>query len=117
MNTAAKRARIENKAKARLEAMGCDVTRAAASHGVFDLIATHPTHVRYVQVKSGKKPYVSLGELETIAEFRCPGYCSRELWRWTDRAKYPRVEVVRFHLLSYSFGLPLELFTVFAELL
>lgn len=94
MNRAAKGRRIEHKARDLLVALGYDVTRAAASHGVFDLIATHPTHVRYIQVKGGSNPRITPAELEGIADYRCPPMASREVWLWTDREKFPRVEVL-----------------------
>ena len=52
MNNKAKGTRLERKIADLLEALGYDVTRAAGSHGLWDLVATHPTHVRYIQVKA-----------------------------------------------------------------
>lgn len=94
MNRAAKGSRIERKARDLLEALGYDVTRAAASMGVFDLIAIHPTHTKLIQVKGGVDPRASGAELEAMSEYRCPANHSRELWLWTDREKYPRVVVL-----------------------
>lgn len=94
MNRAAKGSRIERKVKAMLEALGYDVTRAAASRGVFDLIAIHPTHTRLIQVKGGLNPRVSQAEIEAITLYRCPPNHSKELWLWADRERFPRVEVL-----------------------
>lgn len=94
MNRSAKGRRIEHKARDLLESLGYVVTRAAASRGPWDLVATHPTHVRYIQVKGGLKPSISRVEMEELAMARLPHNCSREVWLWADRAKYPRVEVL-----------------------
>lgn len=94
MNTAAKGRRVEAKAEALLEALGYSVGMSSrASKGVFDVVATHPTHTRYVQVKANKWP--GSVETESIQEAakRMPPNTSAEVWRWRDRAKHPDVRV------------------------
>ena len=93
MNNKAKGTRLERKIADLLEALGYDVTRAAGSHGLWDLVATHPTHIRYIQVKANRKP--GSVEREAMMEFRCPANGSREIWVWKDRAQKPEVEVMQ----------------------
>ena len=92
MNHAAKGARVERKCMKLLEALGYEVTRAAGSHGLWDLIATHPTHTRYIQVKANRPP--GSVEREGLVGFRCPPACSREIWVWEDHAHLPSIEVL-----------------------
>ncbi len=92
MNAKAKGTRLERKTAELLEALGYDVTRAAGSHGLWDLIATHRTHVRYIQVKANRKP--GTVEREAMLMFECPATASREIWVWRDRARLPSVEIL-----------------------
>lgn len=78
MNRKAKGSRAELEAQHLLEALGYSVCKAGASLGVWDLIATHPTHVRFIQVKSNRRP--GGAEMEAMRSFRSPPGASRELW-------------------------------------
>jgi Holliday junction resolvase len=91
MNTAAKGRRTEHRARRVLEVAGYTVTRAAASHGCFDLVAIGPTDIRLIQVKSGGQ-YLSALEREAITALVVPGNCSREVWRFPDRCRAPLIE-------------------------
>ncbi|MBZ5574868.1 MAG: hypothetical protein LAO09_23690 [Acidobacteriia bacterium] len=64
-NAKAKGTRNEHRSKALLEASGYAVCRAAASLGVWDLVAVGSTDFIVVQVKSNRPP--SRAERETIA--------------------------------------------------
>jgi len=76
-----------------LEARGYVCTRAAASLGVWDVIAVGPEDVRLIQVKSGQ---ARAGRVEKAAmeAFACPRCCSKELWTWADYAREPEVKRV-----------------------
>lgn len=76
-----------------LEAQGYSCTRAAASLGVWDVIAIGPHDIRAIQVKSGGARCSRI-EREQMALFRCPENVRREIWRWPDRARLPLVEVL-----------------------
>lgn len=93
MNRAAKGRRGEHKARDLLEALGYEVTRAAGSKGMWDLIAWHPTHTRYIQLKVGVAPSITAAERECIKLARLHDRASREIWIWKDREKFPKVEV------------------------
>lgn len=78
-----------------LTAAGYACSRAAASLGIFDVIAIGAADIRLVQVKSGGA-YCSGIEREQIARFVAPSICSREIWRFPDRCKEPLIERVPF---------------------
>lgn len=92
MNTAAKGRRLEHKTRERLEAEGYDVLRSAASKGSWDLVAIRATDIRLVQVKANAWP--GSVEMESMQLTKVPANCSREVWRWDDRAREPRVRVL-----------------------
>ena len=92
MNTAAKGRRNEHRTRDRLAAQGYGVMRAAGSKGTFDLHAYNNAHGRYVQVKTNEWP--SPLEVEAMQTEPVPPGCSKEIWRWDDRARDPRVKVL-----------------------
>jgi Holliday junction resolvase len=95
VNTAQKGRRAEHEIKRRLEAQGYIVTRAAASKGLFDLVAASSTHVRFIQVKSAKRfSRVTGVERERLEGCKLPANCSKEIWYRIDGDKTPRVEIV-----------------------
>jgi len=88
----AKGARNEHKTMRYLEALGYACTRAAASLGVFDVVAVGPRDVKLLQVKSNRWP--GSVEMEAIELFACPSSCTKEIWRWNDHARQPVVKVI-----------------------
>lgn len=91
----AKGSRIERKARRLLEATGHEVVRAGASLGVWDLLAWQPNgHLRAIQVKGGQHPYAAPAEVEAMKLAALPAAATRELWRWTDYARAPEIEVL-----------------------
>lgn len=92
MNRKQKGNRNESKSRALLEGQGYAVTRAAASLGVFDLIAISRRDVVLVQCKSNRWP--SSVELEAIRAFQCPGNARKLIHRWRDGARAPDVREV-----------------------
>jgi hypothetical protein len=94
LNTKAKGSRGERRARRVLEAAGYRCTRAAASLGLFDVIAIGPLDVRLLQVKTGTAT-LSLGEREQLELFHVPANVTKEYWRFRDRARAPLIEVIR----------------------
>lgn len=92
MNTAAKGRRAEHKTRARLEAEGYSVIRAAASKGVFDLCAYNKAHCRFVQSKCNGWP--GAVEIEAMTLEQVPPNASKEVWRWDDHAREPRIKLL-----------------------
>jgi hypothetical protein len=92
MNAKAKGSRNEYRTMRFLEKIGYSCTRAAASLGVFDVIAIGEAGVRCIQVKSNRWP--GSAEMEAITLFRVPTGVTREIWRWDDHARYPLVKTV-----------------------
>ena len=93
INTAAKGRRLEHKTIKILEAAGYSCTRAAASKGVWDIIAINSTSVSLVQVKANRKPPPV--EREEMEQFICPPGVSKEYWVWKDREREPIIEIVQ----------------------
>lgn len=91
MNTKAKGARAERRCIRILEAAGYRCTHAAASLGLFDVIALGPDAVRLIQVKAGGE-YLSAVEREQIQLLLVPKAVSKECWRFPQRAKTPLIE-------------------------
>ncbi len=76
-----------------LEQAGYRCTRAAASLGLFDVIAIGPVDVRLVQVKAGTARLSGI-EREEITGFKTAGNVSKEYWRYPDRVRTPLIEVL-----------------------
>ncbi len=77
-----KGARAEREAIQILEWMGYDCTRSAGSKGMWDIIAVHPTHVRFIQVKT--EGAMTPEELEKIKLYNAPWMCSKEVFTRAD---------------------------------
>lgn len=92
MNTKAKGNRAEHRAMKILEAAGYSCTRAAASLGIFDVIAIGARDVRLIQVKAGDRCQIDAIEREAIRSFIAPVNASREIWKFHDRVKHPVIE-------------------------
>jgi len=90
MNAKRKGNRNEHRAIRILESAGYSCTRAAASLGVFDVIAIGRQGVRPVQLKSNRD--ASPLEREQITLFETPPGCSKEIWIFHD---YSRESVIR----------------------
>ena len=90
MNTKRKGSSREHKTMQRLEGVGYSCTRAAASLGEWDVIAVGPCDVRLIQVKANEWPRSV--EMEKLMAFRCPPFCSKEVWRWRDHARNPDIK-------------------------
>lgn len=95
MNTKRKGAKAEHRCMKILTDAGYSCSRAAASLGIFDVVAIGAGDIRLVQVKSGGA-YCSAIEREQIARFIAPWNCSREIWRFPDRCKEPLIERVPY---------------------
>ena len=93
MTNYAKGVRNERKTIDLLDSCGYTCTRAAGSHGLWDVIAIHPSHVRLIQVKSNGWP--GAVEMEQMEAFGVPLFISREVWRWNDREKKPLTRVLK----------------------
>ena len=90
MNTSAKGARAECRARWILEAKGYAVVRVGGSLGVFDLVAISRDGLRLVQVKCNRGP--DHAERERLAAFNdLPPNAIRE----RDRQCNPQIEVLR----------------------
>ena len=92
MNCKRKGTQREHKSMALLEAQGYKCTRAAASLGVFDIVAVGLFDIKLVQVKSNRWPDGK--EMEEIAAFRCPPNCVKMIHRWRDYQSEPDVKLV-----------------------
>lgn len=92
MNRAHKGRRNEYKSRRVFEALNYRVTRAAASLGVFDLIAIGPTDIVLCQVKSNRG--LSPADREEVERFPCPPNCRKLIHRWKDYGRLPEVEEV-----------------------
>jgi Holliday junction resolvase len=92
MNTKAKGSRAEHRAMKILAAAGYACTRAAASLGVFDVIAIGARDVRLIQVKAGDRCQISPLEREAIRSFIVPPHTTREIWKFHDRVTTPIIE-------------------------
>jgi hypothetical protein len=92
MTNYTKGTRNEHKTMAALETAGYTCTRAAGSHGMWDVIAIHPTHIRLIQVKTNHWP--DAVEQEKMDLFKTPLFVSKEIWRWNDFARQPLVRVL-----------------------
>lgn len=92
MNAKAKGARNEHKSIAILEAAGYRCTRAAASLGVFDIVAVGATDIILCQVKTRDWP--GAVEMEAIKSFPAPPNARKLVHRWRDRQATPDVRKI-----------------------
>ena len=91
-NAKRKGTRNEHRSKAILEAAGYAVCRAAASLGVWDLVAIGSSDVVLVQVKTRDWP--GTVEMETLRSFPAPFNARNLVHRWRDRQRLPDVREV-----------------------
>jgi len=89
MNAKAKGTRNEHRSKAILEAAAYAVCRAAASLGVWDLVAIRSADVVLCQVKTRDWPGVA--EMETLRSFPAPPNARKLVHRWRHRQRLPDV--------------------------
>jgi hypothetical protein len=92
MNTKRKGTKREHKTMQRLESAGYRCTRAAASLGEWDIIAISPHDIRLIQVKSNRWPVRK--EMARLEKFRVPAGVKKEVWRWDDYVRQPRIRPV-----------------------
>ena len=92
MNAKAKGTRNEHRSIRLLEAAGYSCTRAAASLGVFDIVAIGSTDVVLCQVKTNAWP--GSVEMETLTPFAAPANCRKLVHRWRDPERVPDVREV-----------------------
>lgn len=92
MNAKAKGNRTEHKTIALLEREGYRCTRAAASLGVFDIVAVGLHDVLLCQVKSNRWP--GSAEMEAIRQFPAPPGVRKVVYRWVDRQLLPDIRRV-----------------------
>ena len=85
MNAKAKGSRAEHRSMRLFE--------AAASLGVFDIIAVGSKDVVLCQVKSNRWP--DPAEMEAIRLFPCPANARKLVHRWIDRQRLPNVREVQ----------------------
>ena len=84
--------RNEHKAIRTLEAAGYHCTRAAASLGLFDIVAISRQGVRLVQVKSNRN--APPAEREAIELFQAPPGASKEIWIFEDYGRAPIIKEI-----------------------
>jgi len=84
--------RNEHKTMKYLELRGYACTRAAASLGIFDVIAINRHQVRAIQVKTNRN--APPAERKAIRDFICPKCVSKEIWIWYDRVKQPKIRIL-----------------------
>ena len=75
-----------------LESMGYACTRAAASLGVWDIVAIGAIDILLVQVKSNSWP--DAVEMEGMKMFRAPSNARKLVHRWRDRVRLPDVREI-----------------------
>lgn len=90
INRAGKGRRREHQSRRYLEAQGYTVLRAAASKGIFDLVAVGSADVLLVQCKSNSWPRGD--ELSRLWAFKCPPNVRRVIHRWRDREAAPDIK-------------------------
>jgi Holliday junction resolvase len=92
MNTKQKGNRNERRSMSLLESCGYRCTRAAASLGVFDIIAVGSTDIVLCQVKTRDWP--GAVEMEAIRDFPAPANARKLVHRWRARQRVPDVREV-----------------------
>lgn len=93
MNQKRKGNRSEYKSIALLESLGYKCTRAAASLGVFDVIAIGEKDILLCQVKTNRWPGAQ--ETDAIRGFRAPAGVKKVIHRWRDRQQQPDIREVQ----------------------
>ena len=80
MSNYEKGARAERELVNFLERIGYECVRSAGSKGAIDVVATHKTHTRYIQVKSDTGISDVEAEQLKLYGYRTPHNASVELW-------------------------------------
>jgi len=88
-NKKAKGSRAELKTIKYLEPLGYSCTKSGGSLGCWDVIAISEFQTLLIQVKCNR--WVSGLELEELKEFKCPSNHVKQMWRWDDHKRAPRV--------------------------
>jgi len=88
----AKGSRNERKTIRLLEALGYVCTKAGGSLGMFDVIALGRDGIKAIQVKSNRWP--GSIEMETLELIMLHPIISKEIWRWDDYAREPKVKIL-----------------------
>lgn len=81
--------RNERRSRECLEEMGFTVVRAAASLGLWDLVAVGSSVILLVQVKTNR--WVGPDERAALEAVKTPPNCYQVQHRWDTRARVPRV--------------------------
>lgn len=89
MSTKSKGTRNEHRTMKYLESRGYSCSRTAASLGAWDVFAVSAHNVKLIQVKSNRWP--GSVEMQTMQDFSCPPEVSKEVWRWDDYAREPKI--------------------------
>jgi hypothetical protein len=92
MNTKAKGARNERRARVLLESSGYTVIRAGASVALFDFVAFGRNGVAFVQVKSRGPGAAERARLAAFGNLPCGA--SKQVWTFRDRCTDPDIEVI-----------------------
>ena len=87
----AKGTRLEHKTIQRLKADGWQCWRSSNSLGPCDVIAMNEERVRLIEVRSNQW---RLGRSQDLLRLRCPENVSKEIWRWDDGAREPKVKML-----------------------
>ena len=94
MNTKAKGARNERRARLLLEGAGYTVVRAGASLSPFDLVAFGRDGLILAQIKTNRGP--GRAEMEELRAFQnLPRGAHKQVWVFRDRSAAPQVEEVK----------------------
>src|SRR3990167_8491128 len=83
----------EYKTMKKLESEGFYTIRSSGSHGLFDIVGIRNDGIRFIQVKSGLKNYLSPREKQEIVNLMLPDNCQKEIWRWLPRRE-PKIEIL-----------------------
>ncbi|HYF56606.1 MAG TPA: hypothetical protein VEA41_20300 [Salinarimonas sp.] len=75
-----------------LEAAGYSCTRAAASLGLFDIIALNARQIRLIQVKTNRN--APPAEREAMELFDAPPNATKEIWIFHDYKKIPVISLL-----------------------
>lgn len=93
VNAKMKGTRAERRVQDWLERDGHLTIRAAGSHGLFDVVAVGPSHVRLITIKCGSAR-LSRAERADIAAVSVPPNATKEYWHVDDYAREPVIETL-----------------------
>lgn len=92
MNAKRKGTRNEHKSMKFLSSQGYSCTRAAASLGVFDVIAISQKEIVLVQVKTNR--WANQKEVKAMRDFPAPKNAKKLIHCWRDGSKSPDVREI-----------------------